>query len=584
MIILTALLLAWPVKLLSIDYTLRVDSADLSGYTVEMRIHNAPATFTIAAAAHPEYDDKYWRYIENLRVSNGEATRADSVLWRVKTTSRGDVVITYRLQLPPSPAPRAAWRAFLTPSGGLVGGPHSFLYVVGEERAPARVHLQLPRGWSATSGMDSLKAPNMHVLMDSPILVGRYAERRFDIRGVPHYVAYLGMPGGAQFDTTAFVGAIERFSKQVVGFWGSMPYRKYVFMFEDSAFGGGLEHINSFTLGGPSGELARNPQSSMREIGHEFFHTWNLMLVKPIEYRDVDYRTQPPVSALWFSEGLTIYYSDMFTRRAGVALEDTTPKLHLERLIARYFFSPGNARISAEQASRAAYNSTPDALGDYDASTHLQGELIGMVLDLLIRDATGGARSMDDVMRLMQQRFSKRGFTSSDVERAVTDVCKCNVKQVFDQYVRNGNPIDFDRYLGLMGWRATVTWEPAIGRDGQPAADNRVTGWERNGELRARVWIPDGAWARAGIHSGDRIVSLNGTPVTTWPQMRAIVGRARIGDTLRVVIARPTGNVETTVNVTGYNRPVVRIEELPAASERQRELRAGWLSVRNVQP
>src|SRR5688500_9853713 len=56
-----------------LDYTLRVDQADLSTYDVTMRIRNVPDTFTVAYAAHPEYDNKYWRYIENLTVTAGTA-------------------------------------------------------------------------------------------------------------------------------------------------------------------------------------------------------------------------------------------------------------------------------------------------------------------------------------------------------------------------------------------------------------------------------------------------------------------------------------------------------------------------------
>jgi predicted metalloprotease with PDZ domain len=66
-----------------------------------------------------------------------------------------------------------------------------------------------------------------------------------------------------------------------------------------------------------------------------------------------------------------------------------------------YINNPAYALFSAEQVSRVAYNAEPGALGDYSASTHLEGELIGTMLDLIIRDATRGRRSMDDVMRLL---------------------------------------------------------------------------------------------------------------------------------------------------------------------------------------
>ena len=49
-----------------ISYRIKVDSADLSGFNVEMRMQGAGNAVRIAMAAHPEYDDNYWRHVENL--------------------------------------------------------------------------------------------------------------------------------------------------------------------------------------------------------------------------------------------------------------------------------------------------------------------------------------------------------------------------------------------------------------------------------------------------------------------------------------------------------------------------------------
>jgi len=51
----------------------------------------------------------------------------------------------------------------------------------------------------------------------------------------------------------------------------------------------------------------------------------------------------------------------------------------------------GNRVITPAKVSLAS-NEAPGMLGDYSASTHLQGELLGAMLDLLIRDATQGTR------------------------------------------------------------------------------------------------------------------------------------------------------------------------------------------------
>src|SRR6266516_3068189 len=113
-----------PVVKPAIEYTLRVDSADLSGWSVTLRLRTTSDTFRLAMAAHPEYDDRYWRYVRDFAVEPTAATftKVDSAVWEV-VAPRGLVTVRYRIVLPPAPpGPRAAWRPFLTPSGGLLGG------------------------------------------------------------------------------------------------------------------------------------------------------------------------------------------------------------------------------------------------------------------------------------------------------------------------------------------------------------------------------------------------------------------------------------------------------------------------------
>jgi predicted metalloprotease with PDZ domain len=574
-----------------VSYRLRVDPKDLAGFTVEMRVRNAPDTIRLAMAAHPEYDDRYWRYLTGLRAEMRAGAnvpvREDSALWRLVTRG-GEAIVHYRIQLPvPEESPRAAWRPFLTTTGGLVGGPHAFLYVVGATLAPSHVTLELPSEWGIATGMTpttdarTFFAPTVDALIDSPMLVGRFRRWGFTIDGVPHHVVYWPTPDATPFDTIALVSGVEAIARQAIALFGRAPYRDYTFIYQDGAYGA-LEHRSSVTLGAPSAELARGLRSALGETAHEYVHTWNLMRIRPDEYGDVSYRTQKPVAGLWFSEGLTMHYADLLQRRAGLPTSDSTLIAHLEMLIARYLASPGNARFSAEAVSRVAYNAEPGALGDYSASVHLVGELLGNVLDLIIRDATANRRSMDDVMPLMLERYSGvRGFTGRDVERTVSDVCGCEVSGVFDRYVRSAGPIDFDRYLALAGLRTEVSSMPALDREGRPLVDLRMRAFSpgEGKPLRMLVVNPSSAWGRAGLHTNDQLLSIDGKRVSLWPEVRAAVSAARLGDTLRFEVKRSNGATEVArVAMSGYNRPVVRIVELPGATPRQQAVRAAWLA------
>lgn len=417
--------------------------------------------------------------------------------------------------------------------------------------------------------------------MEAPIFAGRFRKWTFSAFDTPHTVVYWPLPNATPFDTATFVDGIARVTSEAIRVFGRAPYPEYLFVFQDGAVGG-LEHPDMVTLGAPSADLARDANGYLRETAHEYFHLWNLMRIKPNEYGGVSYKQIAPVPTLWFSEGLTIYYADLLRRRAGIpfAANDSSRIQHMESLIARYLSMPGLARFSAEAVSRVAYNARPDALGDYDASSHLLGEVLGSMLDLMIRDATTGRRSMDDVMRLLLERTRDRGFGTADIERAVTDVCGCKAKPFFDAYVRSASALDYNKYLGLIGLRASVTRQPVM-RDGAAVPDLRVRVWNAPPDSAVSLLIgdPSTAWGKAGLHSGDVVLSLNGAAVRNWTEFRQVLSATKLRDTVTMVVRSPRAAAPRTVRipVVGFDRPVVRIEAVPGAGDRRTYLLEQWI-------
>src|SRR5205814_725627 len=412
-------------------------------------------------AAHPEYDDRYWRYVRDFAVEPTAATftKVDSAVWEV-VAPRGLVTVRYRIVLPPAPpGPRAAWRPFLTPSGGLLGGPHAFMYLIGAERMPATVTLDLPPSWGIATGLASppdplspsgrggtgrrtFTAANAATLVDSPILIGHFHDWQFTEAGVPHRVVYWLLPDAAAFDTAAFLAGVKGIVHQTITLFGRAPYRDYTFLFQDGAYGA-LEHGNSVTLGAPSNDLASDPR----------------------------------------------------------------------------------------------------ALRDHPPSTQPQGQLIGTMLDLIIRDATDGRRTMDDVMRLLfdpasppvyhsprETNLSGQGIDGRGIEQAVETVCSCDVTPFFDAHVRGAGAIDFDRYLGLIGLKTTVTSAAAV-YNGEPERDLRMFGYEPEGDSGVKLIVsnPASIWGRAGLHSRDRLERIDGASVKTWPELRTKLQGLRMG-------------------------------------------------------
>jgi predicted metalloprotease with PDZ domain len=572
-----------------VNYTLTIDPDDTSSFEVEMNIRNIPDSFYVAMVAHPEYDDRYWRFVENLFVvsknGKGNIVRKDSALWKI-TSNDGEAVLHYRIHLPVlQDAFRSSWKAFLSPTGGLVGGPHSFMYVTGATLAPSYVTLHIPAGWQIVTGLQSTSdpntffAPSVETLVDAPIFTGKFKIWSFNVLGVPHRVVYWALPATKDFDTIKLVAGIQKITEQASLIFGRLPYREYSFMLQDGAVGA-LEHYNSVTVGAPASQLAEDMTGFFSELAHEYFHTWNLVRIRPVEYGDVSYKTPPLSKGLWFSEGLTLFYADLLLRKSGLPVFDSTRTRHLETLIRRYLSNPAYLKFSAEKISLASYGPV-GLLGDYSGSTHLQGEILGAMLDLIIRDVSNGKTSMDDVMRKMMENFSgEKGFATNDIEQTVHEICGCNVHPFFLDYVYGSKQIDFDKYLELAGLRLNTAWKDVLSVDGKALPDLRVYAWQAPNEIVTRLGItnPASCWAKAGLHTGDVIKKINGAMKTTARDFRQLIRVLKVGDVVNIEVQQPTGVLKANVLITGYQQPEVHITGLNGATEKQKRLFSQWIN------
>ena len=567
-------------------YSLEVDTSDFSAWKVELQLLNVPDSFDLGLYVHPEYDDRYYRYIEGLQVQNAKndakITRRENTRWQV-TTHGGSVIIKYKIRPPRTERQRGAWRSFVSPSGALAEGQHVYLFLVGHTDMPADLHLKLPSGWEVATALERSKDPgvfyaaSIETLMDSPVLTGKLHSWSFDVGGVPHQVVYWPGSAAEKLEASGIVGDIQKLVEQIRQLFGGLPYPHFTFLLQDSAYGA-LEHGNSVILGIPTDRVVENKQDYLSEIAHEYFHTWNLMRIQPAGYGGVDYKKGALSKELWWSEGLTMFYADLLLRRAGLLAQAEERTEHLRELITHYLNSPGNYRLSAEEVSKAAYG-PPGYLGDLEGSTHVQGELIGTVLDILIRDHTNDRRNMDDVMRLMLLRFSKKGFTANDVRLLIREVSGMDVHAFFDQHITGNKEIDYNYYLALIGLKATVSREFVMNGNKLLLPDLRIYAWQdADSSLHLGIPDPGSCWAAAGLHTGDRLLSLNGKSVGLSEFYRVVRSPA-IGDTVQIAVQqKKSGKLyNARVKVIGFRHPVVQIRPLSNPSDRQKQRLAAWI-------
>ncbi|HET9003806.1 MAG TPA: hypothetical protein VFN39_07360, partial [Gemmatimonadaceae bacterium] len=484
-------------------------------------------------------------------------------------------------------------RAFLRGSGALLDGPGTYLYLLDQTLAPARVHFDVPSTWRIVTGLQptldpaSFFAPSYDVLVDSPVLMGdarSLAVRQLDVEGVPHRVAWWRRPGAPAFDTAAFVAPIPRVVEQVKRIFGWIPYRDYSFLFIDGT-GGGLEHLNSTTIGISAAAVARDSLAHLDVTAHEYFHHWNVKRIRPAALGPFDYQRATRTRSLWLSEGVTDYFAGAIVRRAGL-VADSAARDALASSIESYLGNPASAVLAPERSSFTAWD-TPVVNHGYSLSYYLSGGLLGEVLDVRLRARNEGSGGMDALMRRLRDRYAgARGFTDPDIRREASAVCGCDMSSFFASYVAGAKTLPLDDFATALGWRLVVERAAAADSAGNPLPDRRVgiipyggagsAGGAMGGPLKLSVSDPTSAWGKAGLTTGDTLIAVNGASVATASAFRALLAPLAMGDSLTILVRRG-GERSFVVHAGGYERTRVRLEELPSPTDAQLRARDRWM-------
>ena len=353
---------------------------------------------------------EYERHVEALTAADParaplavEKTRKNR--WRVTTNGARTVWVRYRVYAHEMTV-RTNW---VDDEFAMINGAPTFITLL---ESPSRrahdVRLVLPRAWTKSfSGMtpglgeNTYVAPDYDTLVDSPIVAGSPSVYEFSVRGKPHYLVNFrerGVWNGPQA-----AADLARIAEAAARFWGDVPFDRFYFLNVIGSAANGLEHRNSTLMNIPL-DATRSREGYLEWLNlasHEYFHAWNVKRLRPAELGPFDYENEVYTRSLWFVEGVTDYYADLFLVRAGVASREE----YLDALSAQVRSlqtTPGRLEQSVEAASYDAWikyyrpdENTPNTAISY----YVKGAVIGFLLDAHIRRLTDGAKSLDDVMR-----------------------------------------------------------------------------------------------------------------------------------------------------------------------------------------
>ena len=530
---------------------------------------------------------EYARHVEALTATNPsratlavEKTRKNR--WRVSTNSAATVWVRYRVYAHEMSV-RSNW---VDDELAMINGAPTFITLLeSPSRRRHEVRLVLPRAWAKSfSGMtpgpgeNTYVAPDYDTLVDSPIVAGSPSVYEFSVRGKPHYLVNFrerGIWNGSQA-----AHDLAKIADTTARFWGDVPFDRYYFLNVIGSTKNGLEHRNSTLMNIPLEATSSREDylDWLNLVSHEYFHAWNVKRLRPSELGPFDYENEMYTTALWFVEGITEYYADLFAVRAGV----TTPNEYLGVLseqVRSLHTTPGRLQQSVEAASYDAWIKfyRPDENSANTAiSYYVKGAVIGFLLDAHIRRLTSGAKSLDDVMRLMYARFSgEKGFAREDVRSSVAEIVgPAHAREIRAWMARALETTAELEYVDAMAWFGLHMTPPPEAPRAYLGVTTRA---EENGKTIVTSVRRGSPAAAAGISLLDEIGAINGEPLPAG-QLSQRLGRFSPGSKVALAITR--GGAVRTVDIVLATDPGHgwQLSASPGSTHGQSQHLDAWLA------
>lgn len=451
-----------------ISVTVSMNEPDIHIFHVEIKCENFSKS--LIDFKLPSWGPGYYRLMDfadnvsHFCAEDGQGKRlswekATKNIWRVASNKSQTVKVNYDVYSFKS----FVAKSFLDKNYGYIVPTSVFMYISGRVQQPVTVTIKPYKDWEKVStGLEPVcdrenifHAENFDILYDCPILIGNQDTFSFDWNSKTYNIA---IKDGNYSEKEKLMGILKKIVEAATNIVGEIPYCHYTFIMMGQGVGG-IEHQNSMVVFSeiPHFKEQDNNKRWLSFITHEFFHLYNLKAIRPIALGPFDYDNENYTNMLWFSEGGTVYYENIIMNRAGFILPQEVLK-NFSKRIESYENSPGNKKISVAQASFDTWT-MPFFGGGDTISYYDKGTGLCFLLDLKIRYESKNSKSLDDVMKILYQRYYKllkRGFTDKEFQNVCEEMAGCELSELFE-YVYTTKAIDYDKYLGYAGLKMVIT-------------------------------------------------------------------------------------------------------------------------------
>ncbi|MEO5775715.1 MAG: peptidase M61 [Flavobacterium sp.] len=361
---------------------------------------------------------------------------------------------------------------------------------------------------------DTFLAGRYFDLTDNPIMYSKADIQTFTVDGM-EIVFSVYSPNGIH-SAKELLPDLEKTMRAQKAFLGSINTNKrYTVLLYLSDVGkndakgfGALEHHTSTTVVFPESMDTEALGEQLKDVvSHEFFHTVTPLSIHSKEIQYFDYSNPKMSKHLWMYEGVTEYFANLFQVNQGLITADE-------------FYQRMDGKINNSLTlndtmpfTEMSANVLVAPYKDQYLNVYEKGALIGMCIDIIIREKSNGERGILDLMKKLSNEYGvNKAFDDDELFDKITALTYPEVGAFLNTYVSGNTPIPYDTYFAKVGVTKAKIKVPA-----NPfLKDQKIPFITVNPTTKEIVVVPgvelNSFMNTLGLKGGDIITSFNDKP------------------------------------------------------------------------
>ncbi|TYB76346.1 M61 family metallopeptidase [Bizionia myxarmorum] len=358
-------------------------------------------------------------------------------------------------------------------------------------------------------------APRYFDITDNPMMYGKLDVEEFQVGDIKVMLSVYS-PNGIH-SAKSMKDAMQKMmqaQKTYLGDINSTPrYDIYVYLSDGKAGSpkgfGALEHHTSTTVVMPESMSSKALDESMIDIvSHEFFHIVTPLGVHSDDVHYFDYNAPTFSKHLWMYEGVTEYFATLFQVDQDLISEDEFYGKIMDKI--------GTSRGMNDSMSftKMSENVLDEPYASQYYNVYQKGALIGMCIDILIREGSNGNRGILSMMKELSMKYGKnKPFDDDKIMDEMVAMTYPTLRPFFDKHVIGEMPINYESFFEKVGLEIGEGQIKTNYIQGNGALI--VTGSQENGTIFfTENVLGNSFWEENGAMPNDVIKSIDGTAVT----------------------------------------------------------------------